>query len=136
MYSVTKVFRIPIGHRLSKHQGLCKNIHGHNFKIEVKISRKELNENDMVIDFSDLKKIVNGILDNFDHALMLNSGDNVCVSSKTIYLKKDGVDPTAERLAEYLYNEIKQKFFFDELRVNSVRVWENDDSYAEYVEDQ
>jgi len=135
MYSVTKIFHVPIGHRLSKHKGLCQNYHGHNYKIEVKVSSEYLNENEMVIDFSDLKKMVSYILDNFDHALMLNSSDpsSFNIPCKVIFLGKE-TDPTAELLCKYLYNEICSKIFsYKDLQLDSVKVWETDDAYAEYT---
>jgi 6-pyruvoyltetrahydropterin/6-carboxytetrahydropterin synthase len=138
MYSVTKIFRVPIGHRLSKHKGLCQNIHGHNFKIEVKVSCHHLDRNDMVIDFSDLKRIVNKILEEFDHSLMLNSNDVYPAVFKTVYLQEEGADPTAERLAQHLYEEISErvkKITKLSVGVDRKRVWENDDSYAEYTKE-
>jgi len=68
MYKVEKRFTIPIGHRLSKHKGYCKNLHGHNFVVLIGVKSEKLNENDMVIDFSDLKNESNRILDNWDHS--------------------------------------------------------------------
>ncbi len=144
MYKVTKLFRVPIGHRLSKHEGLCKNIHGHNLKIEVTLKSENLNKNDMVIDFHKLKEIVNGILKEFDHCLLLNSQDKQYLKelSKVMKVFLFDSDPTAEVFSRYLFNKIKSIFEFlyvnkelpSGIEVDSVRVWENDDSVAEYSE--
>ena len=75
MYNVTRTFRIPVGHRLSCHQGLCKNIHGHNLKLQVSLKSESLNDNYMVIDFADLKEMVNKIIKKWDHCLILNESD-------------------------------------------------------------
>jgi len=48
MYKVEKKFTLPIGHRLSKHQGRCFSLHGHNFTVLVGVKAELLNENDMV----------------------------------------------------------------------------------------
>mgnify|MGYP001089992700 CR=1 FL=1 len=75
MYKVCKTFKVPIGHRLSKHKGLCKNVHGHNLKLEIQLSCHTLDENDMVIDFGDLKYVVGDFLSKFDHATIFNPTD-------------------------------------------------------------
>jgi 6-pyruvoyltetrahydropterin/6-carboxytetrahydropterin synthase len=136
-YTVKKTFRIPVGHRLSKHEGLCKNIHGHNFKIEVEVNSFKLNDNDMVIDFSDLKKIVNNALEQFDHATILNNRDHEIIKqfrdNEFKFIMIGGRDPTAEVLSEYFYREIEFKLPKDVI-MDSVRVWENEDSVAEFFE--
>ena len=135
MFNVTRTFRVPVGHRLSKHLGLCKNIHGHNLKIQVSVSHFKLNDNDMVIDFSDLKEIVNRYLEEWDHSLILNIKDNMVdqlSKSFKIFLIKG--EPTAENLCLFLYQKISAELELIEksMFVNFIRVWENDDSYAEY----
>ena len=75
MYRIEKRFTVPIGHRLSKHPGRCASIHGHNFVIYVGLKTFQLNENDMIIDFSDLKEFVNTLLDDYDHTLLVNKTD-------------------------------------------------------------
>jgi 6-pyruvoyltetrahydropterin/6-carboxytetrahydropterin synthase len=75
MYKIEKRFTVPIGHRLSKHPGLCSSIHGHNLTILVGVKSPTLNTNDMVIDFSNLKDIVNEVIKVWDHCLLLNECD-------------------------------------------------------------
>jgi len=144
MYKVRKLFeQIPIGHRLSKHKGLCKNIHGHNFNIEVQVKSEDLNEDDMVIDFHDLKTIVEKILDSLDHATLLNPEDQVNVKHfkeqgfKMVNILDDGmnVDPTAEVLAKYLYCTLDGWLKSEGVRVDFIRIWENDRGMAEYSEE-
>jgi len=144
MYRITKEFKFPMGHRLSKHKGLCHNLHGHNFKVQVTVESEELNSNDMVIDFSDLKKVVNSILKEFDHAMVLNPQDTDTIE----YMKSndnllifitdefDDQDPTAEILSKYLYEEINRHLYLHSdnlVSVYSVKVWENDSGMAEYI---
>ena len=76
---VTKSFGFETGHALYGHDGLCKNIHGHSYKLYVTVIGKPINDvnqakNGMVIDFKDLKTIVKSeIVDVFDHAMVLNN---------------------------------------------------------------
>jgi 6-pyruvoyltetrahydropterin/6-carboxytetrahydropterin synthase len=142
MYFITKKFKVPIGHRLSKHLGLCNNLHGHNLIICVELMGDKLNDNDMIIDFSDLKKIVNTFLDDFDHSCLLNSNDITelthCVSNNRKYLSFDNVDPTAEILSKYLNlkidNFLHREYGEDDFCCFSVTVWENEDSSAKYID--
>ena len=75
---ITKEFTFETGHALFGHDGLCKNIHGHSYKLEVTLMgtpREDAThpKNGMLIDFSDLKEIVKPTLvDVFDHATVLN----------------------------------------------------------------
>ena len=75
---ITKEFKFETSHALSGHDGLCKNVHGHSYKLSVTIIGKPIQEpnnpkHGMVMDFSDLKKIINKIIvEPFDHATVLN----------------------------------------------------------------
>lgn len=143
-WNIMKRLRVSCGHRLSKHEHLCRNIHGHNLYVDVYLSSGSLNKNDMVIDFSVLKKWVECILEPFDHATLLNTKDN-----KTIYTLKAldykiltpvyDCDPTAEVLCKYVYQDIKSKLVskseYFGIEVKKVGIWENEFSYAEYEEE-
>ncbi len=63
-----------MGHRLPFHEGLCRNIHGHSYKMIVEISGS-VGENGMIIDFFDLGKIVNPIIEKYDHAFLCWEND-------------------------------------------------------------
>lgn len=75
---VTKQFKFETGHAIYGYDGLCKNVHGHSFKLDVTIIGQPIIDpdhvkNGMVIDFGDLKNIVNKeIVQPFDHATVLN----------------------------------------------------------------
>ena len=136
MYRVEKTFRVPVGHRLSKHGGLCKNIHGHNLVIRVSFSTKETDSNDMVIDFSDIKKMVKPILDEFDHSCLFNPTDEVAKrleGFKLVAITDTDIDPTAEIFAKYLYDRILKLVEPYGIGLDYVRIWENEDSMAEYT---
>lgn len=75
---ITKEFKFETGHALFGYDGLCKNVHGHSYKLAVTILGKPITDSSdvkfgMVMDFSDLKAIVNKlIVKPFDHATVLN----------------------------------------------------------------
>ena len=75
---VTKQFKFETGHAIYGYDGLCKNVHGHSFKLDVTIIGQPIIDpdhvkNGMVIDFGDLKTIINKeIVQPFDHAQCLD----------------------------------------------------------------
>ena len=75
---ITKEFKFEAGHALFGHDGLCKNIHGHSYKLSVTLFGRPISDPNhikygMVMDFGDLKKIVKEtIVEPFDHATILN----------------------------------------------------------------
>ena len=75
---ITKEFKFEMAHALKGYDGLCRNIHGHSYELLVTITGVPVSDTSsaklgMVIDFGDLKKIVRkSIIDEFDHALVLN----------------------------------------------------------------
>lgn len=79
---ITKTFDFEMGHALTGHDGKCVNIHGHSYRLEVTlIGQPETDPQSpklgMVMDFSDLKRIVRQeIIDQWDHALVLNADDH------------------------------------------------------------
>lgn len=140
MYKIEKRYTLPIGHRLSKHKGRCFSIHGHNFIVLVGVKAKKLDKNDMVIDFSNLKDLVEVFLDNLDHCLLLNEAD----SEMGMRLKDLGTrvkllpyDPTAEKLAEEIYVHVKESLSlsYPDVIMDYVTVYENENSKATYIED-
>jgi len=88
----------------------CGRVHGHNFKVEVEISGS-VKENGMVMDFFELKKVVNEIISKFDHRLL----------NETIEV------PTSENICIRIYEELSKKG----LNVRRVRVAESEDKWAE-----
>ena len=76
---ITKEFKFETGHALHGYDGLCKNVHGHSYKLSVTVVGKPIEDQShvkfgMVMDFSDLKAIVNTlIVKPFDHATVLNT---------------------------------------------------------------
>ena len=75
---ITKLFHFETGHALYGYDGKCKNVHGHSYKLAVTVSGNPISDTNnvkfgMVIDFGDLKKIINEeIVDVFDHATVFN----------------------------------------------------------------
>ena len=132
MYKVKVISQFSAAHSLRKYKGKCENLHGHNWKIEVVVASDILNSLGMVMDFSDLKKIVNEVLEEFDHKY-LNELDYFSPKSASSSGGK-GNNPSSENIAGYLYSKVKEKILHQEYRLEEVRVWETEKACAIYCE--
>lgn len=130
---IAKEFRWEMGHRLPDHFGLCKNIHGHSYKMLVEFDG-ELNEQGMIIDYYDVEKTINPIIEKLDHAFMVNKDDIMVLEFlKKMKSKKVVVDfqSTAENICLYLLNEMKKSDLPKNVNEIKVRVYETSHDYAE-----
>ncbi|HRN34518.1 MAG TPA: 6-carboxytetrahydropterin synthase [Saprospiraceae bacterium] len=105
---VAKTFKWEAAHRLPRHEGKCKHIHGHSYKMTVEFEG-EPNANGMVIDFNDIKKIIQPHIDNIDHSTMIAEGDD---ELKEVFDSKSWryfllpFDSTAENLCRFFLDKI------------------------------
>lgn len=118
-FKVVLRLRFSASHILRKHSGKCRNLHGHTYEVEVGVESSELNQEDMVIDFEELKKGIGEVLNELDHR-HLNEIEE---------FKK--VDPTAENIARFIYLKLKNKI---SVKMSFVRIYEHRDAYVEYSE--
>lgn len=122
-----------MGHRLPDHFGLCKNIHGHSYKMILTVEG-QMNEQQMVIDYYDLEKIINPIIQEFDHSFMVNKNDKIVIEFlNQINSKKVEVDfdATVENICLFMLNKIKDASLPKNIRAITVRVYETKFDYAE-----
>jgi len=130
---IAKEFRWEMGHRLPEHFGLCKNIHGHSYKMIVEFEG-ELDKNQMVIDYYDVERIINPVIEKLDHAFMVNIEDNIVLeflekmNSKKVVV---GFNSTAENICNYLLSEIKKCSLPANISSVKIRVYETQFDYAE-----
>ena len=137
MITVTKTVRFDAAHVLTNHQGLCKNLHGHTYRVDVSVAQAEDDGRDMVIDFKDLKSIANEVIcDRFDHAFVYNT-ESAGEREIAAVVEKNGMRTvaipfrsTAENLAKMFFNDLAPRV----AGLSAVRVWETADSCAEYRE--
>lgn len=130
---VSKEFKWEMGHRLSDHLGNCKNIHGHSYKMIVGFDG-ELNENDMIIDFYDVDKIIKPLVDKLDHAFIVNEKDKDVVDFLDKIKSKKMVvnfNSTVEKLCHFVLDEIKKFDLPRNISSVSVRIYETNEDYAE-----
>ncbi len=139
---ITKQFSFETGHALYGYDGKCKNVHGHSYKLSVTVIGEPISDSNnvkfgMVIDFSDLKKIVREeIVDLFDHATVFNQNTpHVELANE---LKNRGhhvilVDyqPTSENMVIDFAKKIKDRLP-QSIELHSLKLQETESSFAEW----
>ena len=84
---VTKEMRTETGHRLTNYDGRCSHLHGHSYRwcVTAKCANIQLDEKNMVMDFKDLKKAMNAVLDPLDHCMVLAHDDPLWNTAVKMY---------------------------------------------------
>lgn len=143
---ITKEIEIDMAHRVPNHKSKCKNLHGHRYKIEVGVDDKVIVESGssegMVIDFGDLKETMIRVLDKeFDHNSIFYIDDPIVPGIGELLIpNQDKIPyfvkfiPTAENLAEYWFDLMKQALQQVNIKIKHVKVWETPTSTAIYEE--
>ena len=144
---ISKEFKFETGHALFGYDGLCKNVHGHSYKLTVTLMGTPISDPKnvkfgMVMDFSDLKKIVNqSIVVPFDHATVLNVDSPHheladAMESRGHKIVRVSYQPTSEMMILDFANKIKAKLP-SHLSLHHLILRETETSYAEwYASDQ
>lgn len=122
MLTVTKRFHFEACHHLPHYEGACHNLHGHSYKLEVTvggyvITDKKNSKCGMIVDFKDLKDIVyKEVVSRYDHSNLNDWFEN----------------PTAEIMVRDIAKTISKNLPRN-CHLVSCRLWETEDSYAEYT---
>ncbi len=122
MYYIYKELSFSSAHRLREYHGKCENLHGHNWKVRAYLKAEELNNLGMVEDFSILKTALGEIVDKLDHQFLNDLPPF------------DRLQPSAENIARYVFDELKKRFNGPRVFVHKVLVWESEGSCAIYEE--
>jgi len=120
MYEVTIKKSFAAAHILKEIGGKCEDLHGHNFLVEVTVAGETLNDEDLLIDFRDLKRWTNEILEGLDHKY-LNEIEAF-----------QGINPSSERVAKYIYDRLAPQVQAVNLQVTCVTVWESENARVAY----
>ena len=133
MFTITKEVYFCYGHRLMKHQGKCRNLHGHSVKVSITIKQEQLNDQGMVCDFSDIKECAEQYIEqNLDHNLLLHQDDPIIPFLKQSNERFMAIPehPTAEVLSRMIFQHVQQCGF----PVEQVILWETNSANACYRE--
>ncbi len=139
---ITKLFSFETGHALYGYDGKCKNVHGHSYKLSVTVIGQPISDASnvkfgMVIDFSDLKRIVKEeIVNVFDHATVFNKNTPHVELAKELQDRGHNVllvdyQPTSEMMVIDFAAKIKNRLP-ENIKLHSLKLQETATSYAEW----
>jgi 6-pyruvoyltetrahydropterin/6-carboxytetrahydropterin synthase len=121
MYELSIETQFAAAHQLRGYKGKCENMHGHNWRVQVSISSDKLNDIGIVMDFHDLKKVTEETVASLDHAYL----NDVFPFTE--------INPSSENIAKWIFESLKKRLE-DLVKVNSITVWESENSSATYYE--
>ena len=121
MFEVSVEQTFAAGHALRNYKGKCENVHGHNFKVQVRIEGPSLDDTGMLVDFIDVKNVMRKVIDRLDHQFLNEVAPF------------DIKNPSAENIAEYFHIEMTNALSTSvPIRISEVRVWETEIQSASY----
>jgi 6-pyruvoyltetrahydropterin/6-carboxytetrahydropterin synthase len=123
MYEIKIITSFSAAHRLENFYGKCEALHGHNWKVEVFLVGKKLDEAGLLLDFGAVKARTRELLEEIDHKYL---NELPAFSHQ---------NPSSENLASYLFQRLAAALNRDGVKVIRVNVWESDTSCASYYQD-
>jgi len=139
--SIMRRFTFCAGHRLVGHEGKCRNLHGHNYALEVYVTGQAQDEIGRILDFKQLKSSVNSWLDeNWDHTFILwdqdKNGLAAIRSSQPHRVYELDSNPTAENMASHFLHQIAPQILQGTgAKAYKVCLWESEETCAEVTLD-
>jgi len=122
MFELDVTREFSAAHSLRGYNGTCKDLHGHNWTIQVFVQSAELNEIGIAVDFRVLKKELDALLADLDHKYL-----------NELPMFRE-INPTSENIAQYIFRRLAAVVNDGHARVSKVRVCENHSSGATYFE--
>ncbi len=120
MFEVSVEETFAAGHALRNYKGKCENVHGHNYRVRVTLEGTELDEAGLLVDFGEIKRVLREIIERLDHRFINDVPPF------------DSLNPSAENMARYFFEEIGNGIGRKSARVAEVKVWETDTATATY----
>ena len=121
MYEVIVRDHFSAAHQLRDYGGICENLHGHNWKIEVSVSSPHLDKMGVVVDFKIVEDKIKEILDLFDHQVLNH-----------LPVFQD-LNPSAENIARFCFEELRKKCASYPIEIQKITIWETDLYGASYT---
>jgi 6-pyruvoyltetrahydropterin/6-carboxytetrahydropterin synthase len=117
------VTQFAAAHRLENFKGKCESLHGHNWKVEVFLGGRNLDETGLLMDFGEVKARTKQMLEEIDHKYL---------NELAAFQNRN---PSSENLASYLFERLGAILNSDRVKVRRVNVWESDSSCASYFQE-
>lgn len=145
---ITKVLYTETGHRLLNYSGKCAHLHGHSYKWEVTVSSDFLDHRGFVIDYKDLKLVMQDIIDPLDHAFLFHKDDPLLrILRREVALPLDALDasngdsgriflldfnPTTENMLNWIWSLLEERLP-PSAQLEKMKLWETATSFGEKV---
>jgi len=123
MYQISVEQHFDAAHFLRGYQGKCEALHGHRFRVVVKIKASGVDDIGIAYDFTVLKQHLEDILSRLDHT---------CLNDVPPF---DKINPSSENIASTIYNELRSKLAGAPVSISGVEVWESPQSGVAYSPD-
>ncbi len=123
MYELMIETTFSSAHQLRGYKGKCEDLHGHNWKVNIYVQADMLNEIDLAIDFHELKRYTNEVVEQLDHGFL-----------NEIFPFTE-INPSSENIAKWIFDSLKKKVEGEHISLTAVTVWESDTASATYYED-
>jgi len=123
MYHISVEQHFDAAHFLRGYRGKCEALHGHRYRVVVKVKASELDDIGLAYDFVELKQYLGGIISRFDH---------ICLNDVPPF---DKINPSAENIASTIFNELQPKLAEAPISVSCVEVWESPQTGVSYSPD-
>lgn len=121
---VVKEFTFDCAHYLPFYTGKCGNLHGHTYKLQVGFAGEPNQATGMVMDFVDLAREIDNVLQDLDHQ---------CLNNITNIIGFPSHLPTAENMVVWFVEYFLRNYGNNDMRLALVRLWETPTSYAEWT---
>ena len=123
MYRISVEQDFDAAHSLRGYRGKCEALHGHRFRVVLKVTASGLDDIGLAYDFSVLKQYLREILSRFDHT---------CLNDVPPF---DKINPSSENVAATIYGELKPRLDGTPVSISSVEVWESPQAGVAYSPD-
>ena len=120
MYELKIITEFSAAHNLRNFRGKCEALHGHNWKVEVVISGRDLDESGVVLDFAEVKAATSEVMSEIDHRYL---------NDLPFFTEHN---PSSENIARYIFQRLQEKIDNDRVRIRRVTAWESQDACATY----
>ena len=122
MFELKVISHLAAAHQLKDLAGPCERLHGHNWKIEVRVKGDTLEKNGLLIDFKALKQATEQVLLEMDHHFL---------NELAPFQDRS---PSSENIAQHVFRSLAQHLNGDHVKMWSVTAWESDTACATYTE--
>ena len=124
MYELDITREFSAAHMLKGYDGLCSNLHGHNWTVQVFIQATALDDIGIAADFTVIKRVLTEILAQFDHKYLNELPEF------------QGINPTSENIARIIFEKLAPAVAKPGIKLDRVRVCESPTSGATYRPDE